>query len=175
VVTARGRIYDRGWLGCSPGRGPITRGAGFQPPAQPSPGVQPPPRRDLDAETPEPQPQARSSQQARTGAGRWALTATAHRLPLPATTVRASAARRTPPATAQPRRKSSGQLGTHAAASAQATVQAARRKSSAPRRHPLRRCSLARCWLGCRCRTRHARRGRAGQPPTECPTARAGR
>jgi hypothetical protein len=29
-----GRIYDRGCLGCSPGRGPITRGAGLQP--QPS-------------------------------------------------------------------------------------------------------------------------------------------
>jgi hypothetical protein len=30
----QGRIYDRGCLGCIPGRGPITRGAGIQP--QPS-------------------------------------------------------------------------------------------------------------------------------------------
>jgi hypothetical protein len=34
VTLFQGRIYDRGCLGCSPGHGPITRGAGFQP--QPS-------------------------------------------------------------------------------------------------------------------------------------------
>jgi hypothetical protein len=32
--SMQGRIYDRGCLGCSPGRGPITRDPAFQPPAQ---------------------------------------------------------------------------------------------------------------------------------------------